>query len=319
MEGIKIVSRESELAMVQARYVQGLIGGDIVGVSSEGDQNLSSPLYSMPGIGIFVKRLEIELLDKRANVAAHCLKDMPTNTTPGLRIAAILPFNTSRNDIALLIPPYLTLESLPNGSKIGTSSLRRIAMINHQYRHKSFNFQDIRGNLNTRLRKLQDGEYDSIILASAGIERLGWAERLNFEVLDQEKFLYAPGQGALALECRADDEEMAQYLMKFDDYETRIRCEAEREFMKDLEGVIHIKGCKLPIGVFSQVSQGELFLIGQVMHPKLEMSVRMGKKYIDIRGPVSEHLKLAQNLSQKVKEQGGSQIIQLIINQPDYT
>lgn len=236
---LRIVSRESELAMVQARFVQGLIGGQIVGVSSEGDQDLTSPLYNLPGIGVFVKRLEIELLASRGEVAAHCLKDMPTSTTPGLTIAAILPFNTHRNDVALLNPPYTTLESLPIGSKIGTSSLRRISTINHLYRHKSFNFLNIRGNLNTRLRKLQDNEYDCIILASAGIERLGWTDKLNFEVLEGERFLYAPGQAALALECREDDEEMIKFLKHFDDEGTRIRCEAEREFMKELEGVRH--------------------------------------------------------------------------------
>jgi hydroxymethylbilane synthase len=237
MEGIKIASRESELAMVQARFVQGLIGGEIVGVTSEGDVNLTSPLYSMPGVGIFVKQLEIELLSQRADIAAHCLKDMPTTTTSGLHISAILPFTTPRGDIAIFLPPYSSLESLPCSSIIGTSSLRRVASIRHNYRHKSFTFRNIRGNLNTRVKKLENHEYDCIILAAAGIHRLGWQEKLVYESLDEERFLYAPGQAALALECREDDLKVREHLKRFDDFETRIRCEAEREFMKDLEGV----------------------------------------------------------------------------------
>ena len=175
MEGrtIKIASRESPLAMVQAEYIQNLIGGQIVGIKSEGDINLTSSLYSMPGIGVFVKQLEIELLENRADLAAHCLKDMPTNTTEGLTIAAILSFNTPRGDLAIFKQGITDLKDLPNGSKIGTSSLRRISTITHHYRYKEFVYENIRGNLNTRINKLQTGQYDCIILAAAGVHRLG--------------------------------------------------------------------------------------------------------------------------------------------------
>ena len=234
---IKIASRESELAMVQACFVRDLIKGEILGVKSEGDINLHSPLYSMPGIGIFVKQLEIELLEHRADVAAHCLKDMPTSTTPGLTIAAVLAFTTPRSDVAVLKTGILSVEDLPEGSIIGTSSLRRIASLTHRFRHKAFRYLNIRGNLNTRVKKLQNGEYDCIILAAAGIHRLGWGETLNLQYLEEEEYLYAPGQAALALECRADDEDMIRYLRGFDDKETRLRCAAERSFMKELEGV----------------------------------------------------------------------------------
>lgn len=237
---IKIVSRESALAMVQARYVSNLIGGEIVGITSEGDVNLHSPLYAMSGIGIFVKQLEIELLEGRADVAAHCLKDMPTSTTSGLVIAAILPITTPRGDVALLPPHIKIIEDLPNSSTIGTSSLRRIAVLTHHFREKNFQYKNIRGNLNTRLQKMQNGEYDCIILAAAGVHRLGWEKNLNFQYLDEEEFLYAPGQAALALECRSEDAEMIRYLEQFDDKETRLRCTAERTFMKELEGVAFI-------------------------------------------------------------------------------
>ena len=169
---IKIASRESSLAMVQAQFIQRLIGGEIVGVTSEGDINLQSPLYSLSGIGVFVKQLEIELLDNRADVAAHCLKDMPTNTTEGLTIAAILGFDTPRGDVAVFRENILSLADLPQNSIIGTSSLRRVSSIIHHYRHKDFRFQNIRGNLNSRIKKLESGEYDCIILAAAGIHRL---------------------------------------------------------------------------------------------------------------------------------------------------
>jgi hydroxymethylbilane synthase len=239
MEGraIKIASRESALAMVQAHFIRELIGGEIVGITSEGDINLQSPLYSMPGIGIFVKQLEIELLSGRADLAAHCLKDMPTTTTEGLVIAAILPFNTLRGDVAVLKPGVINLESLPNNSIIGTSSLRRQASLAYKYPHKAFRFQNIRGNLNTRIKKLESGEYDCIILAAAGIARLNLQDTLNIENLEDKSYLYAPGQAALALECRENDHELIRYLKTFECQETRLRCLAERAFMKDLEGV----------------------------------------------------------------------------------
>jgi hydroxymethylbilane synthase len=234
---VKIASRESELALVQARFIQSLVGGEIVGITSEGDINLQSPLYSISGIGVFVKQLEIELHQNRADLAVHCLKDMPTTTTEGLTIASVLKFSTPRGDIAVLRSGVSSLEDLPVGSLIGTSSLRRVACITHNYRHKQFVFQNIRGNLNTRIKKLNKGDYDCIILAAAGIYRLKWENDLNFQYLDEEKLLYAPGQAALALECRADDLEMINYLKQWDDEETRARCEAERSFMNELEGV----------------------------------------------------------------------------------
>ena len=234
---IKIASRESQLAMVQARSIQSLIGGEIVGITSEGDINLQSALYSMPNVGVFTKQLEIELLENRADIAVHCLKDMPTTTIQGLFIAAIIKTDTPRCDIALLKQGINSIEELPNQSIIGTSSLRRIASLNFLYKHKEFTFKNIRGNLNTRMNKLNNGEYDCIILAAAGIHRLQLEKTLNIQYLSEEEFLYAPGQAALAIECRENDRELVDYLSQFDDRETRLRCEAERSFMKDLEGV----------------------------------------------------------------------------------
>jgi len=237
MDNLKIASRKSDLAMVQTRYVQSMIGGEIVGVSSYGDQNLTAPLYEMKGIGVFVKMLEVELLESRAQVAVHSLKDMPTNTQEGLSIAAVPKFNVPRGDVAVFREGTTNLEDLPSGSKIGTSSLRRSRLIACAFPHKNFEFSNIRGNLNTRVRKLENGDYDCILLAAAGIHRLNWHETLNMQYLDEEEFLYAPGQAALAIQCREDNLALREFLSSFEDYETRQRVEAERKFMQDLEGV----------------------------------------------------------------------------------
>jgi hydroxymethylbilane synthase len=234
---IRIASRESELAMVQARFVQGLVGGEIVGVTSAGDVDLQSPLYKMPGVGVFVKQLEYEVLANRADLAVHCLKDMPTETPEGLTIAAVLRFDVPRCDVVVFRSGVTSLQDLAPGSLIGTSSLRRIAALRQRFSEKRFRFENIRGNLNTRVRKLQDGECDCLVLAKAGLARLGWLDRLAFEELNEEEFLYAPGQAALALECRSDDLQLKDRLKGLEDQETRLRCLAERSFMKELEGV----------------------------------------------------------------------------------
>ena len=235
-----IASRQSELAMVQSEYIKRKIGGEIVGISSEGDSNLQQPLYQMSSVGVFVKSLEVELLSNKADVAVHSLKDMPTETPQGLTIACIPEFTVPRGEAAVIKDGFSCLEDLPVNSRIGTSSLRRTAYLNHKYAHKSFEILNIRGNLNTRVSKLQSGEYDCIILAAAGVHRLGWSHRLNIEYLAERDILYAPGQGALGVECRSEDSEMVEYLGRFADKETTLRCTAERTFLRELEGVLHI-------------------------------------------------------------------------------
>ncbi|CAG9311280.1 HEMC [Blepharisma stoltei] len=298
---LRIASRQSQLALVQTRYIQSLIGGEIVGITSEGDVELWQPLYTMPGVGVFVKQLEVEIVSRRADLAVHSLKDMPTQQPPELYLAAVPRFTTPRGDVAILKPGFTSLEDLPEGSIVGTSSLRRIAALRHQYRHKNFTYSDIRGNLNTRIAKLNKGDYDCIILAEAGLQRLGWDD-LNIFRLPEDVFLHAPAQAALGIECRSDDEELIDYLKRIEDRETRLRVDAEREFMKDLEG-----GCKLPIGVFTEIIGDELRLIGQVWHPIENFTIRE-----EIKGPLSQARELGRALSEIMKEKGGVDLLQSI-------
>lgn len=305
MEGrtLRIASRQSQLALAQTHYIQSKIGGEIVGITSEGDVELWQPLYNMPGVGVFVKQLEIEILSGRADLGVHSLKDMPTQTPDELYIAAVPEFTTPRGDVAILKSGLSSLDDLPNESIVGTSSLRRISVLTHEYRHKNFKYTNIRGNLNTRLAKLERGEYDCIILAAAGVQRLGW-DNLNVYHLPEERFLYAPGQAALGIECRSDDEELIKFLKNIEHRETRLRVDAERAFMRDLEG-----GCKLPIGVYTEITDGQLKLIGQVWHPTEPISIRE-----EVTGPLESAAQLGLDLSEKVKIKGGIALLNSIKN-----
>lgn len=239
MEDFRIASRSSVLALQQTEFIRGLIGGGtVIHVNTKGDTELTQSLHEMKGVGVFVKGLEVELLNHRADLAVHSLKDVPTTQPPGLTIAAVPKILHPRGDV-LLARPGLSLSSiqdLPEGAVIGTSSLRRAAYLRERLLSKHVQFKDIRGNLQTRLRKLEEGEYDCIVLAAAGICRLDWQDKVSL-YLGEEEFLYAPGQAALAVECRSDDARTVDLLKAINDEDSRLRVEAERLFMKTLEGV----------------------------------------------------------------------------------
>ncbi|OFZ73025.1 MAG: hydroxymethylbilane synthase, partial [Betaproteobacteria bacterium RBG_16_64_9] len=208
-ERLVIASRESRLAMWQATHVRGLLGAlypscgiDILGMTTSGDRLLDATLQQLGGKGLFVKELESALLERRADLAVHSAKDMPMDVPPGFRIAAITAREDARD--ALVSQRYAALEDMPPGTRVGTSSLRREAQLRERF--PRLHIVPVRGNLDTRLAKLDRGEYDALVLAAAGLKRLGLASRIR-TTIETERCLPAPGQGALAIECLADRQE----------------------------------------------------------------------------------------------------------------
>lgn len=261
---IRIGSRKSQLALVQTHWVQAELQkhfGDrsfeVHTMSTQGDNILDVALAKIGDKGLFTKELEVGMLNGDTDFAVHSLKDLPTRLPEGLILGCI----TEREDPADALVVHAKhqdqqLETLPAGSVIGTSSLRRLAQLRYHYPHLAF--KDIRGNLNTRLQKLDTGEYDAIILAVAGLHRLGMADRVH-QVIAPEISLHAVGQGALGIECRAEDPEILALLKVLEHQPTAQRCYAERAFLRELEG-----GCQVPIGVNTTLEGDSLTLVGMV-------------------------------------------------------
>ncbi|MDX2254523.1 MAG: hydroxymethylbilane synthase [Pseudanabaenaceae cyanobacterium bins.39] len=261
---VRISSRKSQLALVQTHWVQAELSKahpehqfDVVTMSTQGDKILDVALAKIGDKGLFTKELEVSILAKDSDFAVHSLKDLPTRLPEGLILGAV----TEREDPAdaLVVHEKLkehSLATLPEGTVVGTSSLRRLAQLRHYYPHLTF--KDVRGNLNTRLQKLDAGEYDALILAAAGLRRLGMGDRVH-EVIDAEISLHAVGQGALGIECRAEDPEILKLFAPISHYPTTQRCLAERAFLRELEG-----GCQVPIGVHTQIDGDRLTLKGIV-------------------------------------------------------
>lgn len=300
-----IGSRGSKLALWQANYIAGRLREAypetevvIEKMLTTGDKILDVPLAKIGGKGLFTKELEQAMLEKEIDLAVHSLKDMPTQLPEGLTLAAI----TERVDAgdALVSNRYDSLQSLPQGAKVGTSSLRRRAQL---LQHRpDLQIRDLRGNLDTRLRKLDEGEFDAIVLASAGLKRLGWAERIK-EILPQEICLPAVGQGALAIEARSDDLEVLELLSFLNDENTRQAAEAERSYLHQVEG-----GCQIPIGVYAQVKEGVLELEAAILSVDGCRQVRRS-----ISGLAEQAAAIGAVLAQEMLEAGGREILKEIL------
>ncbi|NHB59170.1 hydroxymethylbilane synthase [Acinetobacter sp. 194] len=261
MKTLKIATRQSPLALWQAEHIrdrletlhQGL-KVELVTFVTQGDKILDTPLAKIGGKGLFVKELEAALMDGRADLAVHSMKDVPMHLPEGLELAVICeredPFD------AFVSNHYKTFDDLPQGAKLGTSSLRRKCQI--LKKRPDLEVIDLRGNVGTRLSKLDDGQYDAIILASAGLKRLGLASRI-LHTLAPELSLPAVGQGALGLECRSNDQDVLDLIQPLMHAETNVCVRAERAFNAYLEG-----GCQVPIAGFATLNQGVLTLEGRV-------------------------------------------------------
>ena len=254
---IVIGTRGSKLALWQANYIAQCLRDEykdltveLKHVTTTGDKILDVPLAKIGGKGLFTKELETEMLEGTIDLAVHSLKDMPTELPEGLILSAI----TSRvkPEDALVSPRYKTLAALPKGAKLGTSSLRRKAQLLSV--RPDLDVHDLRGNVDTRLRKVENGEYDAIVLAAAGLLRLGLEDKIT-EVLPKECCLPAVGQGALAIESRANDKEVLDILAFLNDAKTRAAVTAERAFLRKVEG-----GCQVPVGVHASLKEGKLYV-----------------------------------------------------------
>lgn len=258
---LTIATRQSPLALWQANFVKDTLEKlyptmkvELLEMVTKGDKILDTPLAKIGGKGLFVKELENALYEKRADIAVHSLKDVPMVLPEGLTLGAYLERHAPTD--AFVSNRYASLDELPDGAVLGTSSLRRECQIAHA--KGSLTIKSLRGNVGTRLSKLDAGEYDAIILATSGLERLGLGERIRHE-LDDELSLPAVGQGALAIECRADDETILQLLAPLNHLATRLCVIAERAMNKTLEG-----GCQVPIAGFATINGNTLSLRGRV-------------------------------------------------------
>ncbi|MGK7919561.1 MAG: hydroxymethylbilane synthase [Trichodesmium sp.] len=309
---VRIGSRKSQLALVQTYWVQEElqknfpdITFEVETMSTQGDKILDVPLAKIGDKGLFTKELEVGMLDKKTDLAVHSLKDLPTNLPEGLMLGCVTERENPAD--ALVVHEKFKdkqLETLPEGAVIGTSSLRRLAQLRHHYPH--LEFKDVRGNLNTRLAKLDAGEYDAIILAFAGLHRLGMGDRIH-QVIPPEVSLHAVGQGALGIECREGDTKILDLLKSLEHTTTAQRCYAERAFLRELEG-----GCQVPIGVNTQIEGEQLTLTGLVA--SLD-----GKKLVKdvVIGAAADAEQIGIELAKKLREQGAQEILDAILAEID--
>lgn len=263
-ETIRIATRTSPLAMWQAEHVASLLQElhaglqvEMVGIKTRGDKILDSPLSRIGGKGLFVKELEVGMLEGRADIAVHSMKDVPMEFPQGLHLPIIMGREDPRD--AFVSGRYASLDEMPEGAIVGTSSLRRQTQIRARYPH--LQIKDLRGNVNTRLGKLDAGEYDAIILAAAGLIRLEFAGRIT-AFLSTEQSLPAMGQGAVGVECRENDPRVEDLLAPLLDKDTTIRVKAERAMNNRLNG-----GCQVPVAGFAEIDADVLNMRGLIGYP----------------------------------------------------
>lgn len=252
-----IASRESALAMWQARHVQSLLAGlyprteiTVLGLTTEGDRRLDVSLAKIGGKGLFIKELEDALASGRADLAVHSMKDVPMQLPLGFALAAVMEREDPRD--AFVSGRYTGLAALPAGARVGTSSLRRECQVRAS--HPGLAVKPLRGNVSTRLRKLDEGAFDAILLAAAGLRRLGLEQRVT-ALLEPEESLPAPGQGALGLECRAERTDLLKLLEPLSHRDTMLCVTAERALSRALSG-----SCNVPLGAYAQLSGPQLRL-----------------------------------------------------------
>ena len=302
-----IGTRGSRLALWQANYIAHCLTerypGLIVTLEhmvTTGDKILDVPLAKIGGKGLFTKELEVAMLNGEIDLAVHSLKDMPTELPAGLVLAAI----TEREDPwdALVSPEYKTIDNLPQGAKVGTSSLRRKAQLLH-YR-PDLRISDLRGNLDTRLKKLETEKLDAILLAEAGLKRLGLAHLIT-QVLPKDISLPAVGQGALAIEAREGDTEVLDMLEFLNDPDTRAATTAERSFLNELEG-----GCQVPMGVYGRIENNAVCLEAAIFSVDGYSAIR--DSLCSGRGGAEE---MGRRLAQRMYVNGGKKILAGLLDQ----
>ena len=298
---LRIATRGSPLALWQAEHVKARLealhpdlGVSLLTMKTRGDKLLDAPLAKVGGKGLFVKELEAGLLDGRADLAVHSLKDVPVQFPDGLELALVMEREDPRD--AFVSNTYSGLASMPGGSLVGTSSLRRQTQIRERYPELRVDW--LRGNVNTRLAKLDAGDYDAIILAASGLKRLGFGERIRAEI-EPEECLPAIGQGVLGIEIRSDDEQLRDWIAPLADADTTTRITAERALNETLNG-----GCQVPIAGYALLEQDQIYLRGLVGEPD-------GSKILrdEVRGPAANARELGVELAERLLAQGADRIL----------
>ncbi len=298
---LRIATRSSPLALWQAEHVGARLEAlhshlkiSLVTMKTSGDKMLDAPLAKVGGKGLFVKELELGLLDGRADLAVHSLKDVPAHLPDGLELAIVMEREDPRD--AFVSNHYESLAGMPAGTLVGTSSLRRQTQIRQRYPELHVDW--LRGNVNTRLAKLDAGEFDAIILAAAGLQRLGFAERIKVAI-EPEECLPAIGQGVLGIEIRSDDEQLRELIAPLAHAETTLIISAERALNETLSG-----GCQVPVAGYAVLEQDQLYLRGLVGQPDGSEILRA-----EIRGSASQAHDLGVQLARQLLAQGADRIL----------
>jgi hydroxymethylbilane synthase len=299
-----IGTRGSQLALWQTNWVKSklevchpgiMVEVKIITTTGDRVQNISLPKLGEQGKGLFTKELEDAILDNRIDLAVHSLKDLPTDFTAGLHIGAICEREDVRDALAAR-PGIESFEQLPRGARIGTSSLRRHSQI--LAARPDLVIEPVRGNVDTRLRKLDEGQYDAIVLAAAGLRRLGRADRIT-QYLDETLVLSAVGQGAVAIEAREEDAKTNRLISPLNHEPTRLACQAERAFLKGLGG-----GCLVPIAALAKLDGNELTLAGLVARPDGSEIVRATAS-----GPMEDAASIGLRLASELLERGADRLL----------
>lgn len=296
---IRIGTRASQLAQWQAHWVaeqlQGLgANAQIINITTSGDTQQQGPVAGLGVQGVFTKEIQSAVLDKRVDLAVHSLKDLPTDPIAELLLAVV----PEREDVAdaLITNVATSLAALPPAARVGTGSLRRQSQLKSL--RPDLQLAGIRGNVDTRLRKLDEGEYDAVILAAAGLHRLGLGERI-VELLRPPQMLPAPGQGALGIECRAEDNTIRELLARLEDADSRVSVEAERSMLAMLHG-----GCSVPVGAWGRVEEGQLVLDGLVANLDGSTVLRATD-----RGDLTAAVEVGCSVAEQLLAQGAAEII----------
>lgn len=301
---IRIATRQSPLALWQAEHVRQLLCAQhpdlevtLVPMVTKGDVILDTPLAKVGGKGLFVKELELALLEQRADIAVHSMKDVPVEFPDGLGLVCICERDDPHD--ALISNHYDSLDALPQGAIVGTSSLRRQCQL--RAARPDLHIKDLRGNVGTRLSKLDNGEYDAIILAAAGLRRLGLEARIRARLSVQQS-LPAVGQGAIGIECRLDDARVRALLAPLNHADTADRVVAERAMNNRLQG-----GCQVPIGSYAELTGDQLYLRALVGAPDGSRLLQA-----EIRGPRTEAEQLGSALAEQLLDAGAGSILSAV-------
>lgn len=301
MRKLIVGSRRSKLALTQSqqfidklKFIDPSLDIEIKEIVTKGDKIVDKQLSKVGGKGFFVKEIQNELFNKEIDMAIHSLKDVPSMIPDGLTLGCIpdreIPFD------AYIAKNHIPLQELSEGSIVGTSSLRRGAQILSKYPHLKIKW--IRGNIDTRLKKLETEDYDAIILAAAGLKRMGWSDNIVTTYLDRDILLPAIGQGALGIECRSDDKELLDLLSKVHNHDVAQCVTAERTFLSEMDG-----SCQVPIGGYATIAQdNQIEFTGLIMSPD-------GKERYEHTALGTDPVKLGIEVSQVLKKQGAYDII----------